>query len=231
MAGIASLHCTFNGIRNKIPRKSIWTRCGRSWQASAMTSGAEPIEFNGEHGHVHLLVNYPLKVAMSHLVASLEGVSSRLLRRQFGDFYPWFQRHGVLWSPSYFAAACAAPRLIACGNALSSNSPALNPKFPAYPRLNSRACAGALVKSLSHSCGRIRRPCGEGQHLAAQAATTGAGGREIYRHQIPSGLHLQPEHPVCLGLERHQGGHSFQPSLPLLPEFWQHGGSIDEERT
>lgn len=67
---------------------------------------AELVEFNGEHDHVHLLVNYPPKVALSNLVASLKGVSARLLRRQFGDLHPWLKRRGVLWSPSYFAASC-----------------------------------------------------------------------------------------------------------------------------
>lgn len=67
---------------------------------------AELVEFNGEHDHVHLLITYPPKVALSSLVASLKGVSSRLLRKQFGDFQPWLKRRGVLWSPSYFASSC-----------------------------------------------------------------------------------------------------------------------------
>jgi len=67
---------------------------------------AELVEFNGEHDHVHLLINYPPKVALSSLVASLKGVSARLLRKQFGDFHPWLKRRGVLWSPSYFASSC-----------------------------------------------------------------------------------------------------------------------------
>ena len=64
------------------------------------------VEFNGEHDHVHLLINYPPKVALSNLVASLKGVSSRMLRKEFGDFHPWLKRRGVLWSPSYFASSC-----------------------------------------------------------------------------------------------------------------------------
>lgn len=67
---------------------------------------AELIEFNGGRDHVHLLINYPPKVALSALVNSLKGVSSRLLRKEFGDFHPWLKRRGVLWSPSYFAASC-----------------------------------------------------------------------------------------------------------------------------
>jgi putative transposase len=40
------------------------------------------IEFDGEDDHVHLLVNYPPKVAVSNLVNSLKGVSSRMIRKK-----------------------------------------------------------------------------------------------------------------------------------------------------
>lgn len=66
---------------------------------------AKLTDFDGESNHVHLLVNYPPKVAVSKLVNSLKGVSSRLLRKQ----HPELHRHywkGVLWSPSYFAGSC-----------------------------------------------------------------------------------------------------------------------------
>ena len=69
------------------------------------------VEFNGEHDHAHLLVNYPPKVALSTLVASLKSVSSRMLRQQYGDFHPWLKRRGVLWSPLYFAASCGGAPL------------------------------------------------------------------------------------------------------------------------
>lgn len=42
---------------------------------------AELVEMDGEQDHVHLLINYPPKLAISSLVNSLKGVSSRLLRR------------------------------------------------------------------------------------------------------------------------------------------------------
>ena len=66
---------------------------------------ASLIEMDGEDDHVHLLVEYPLKVAVSNLVNSLKGVSSRLLRRQRPNIQTrdW---KGVLWSPSYFASSC-----------------------------------------------------------------------------------------------------------------------------
>lgn len=68
--------------------------------------GAELVEFDGEDDHVHLLVNYPPKVAVSNLVNSLKGVSSRMIRRKP---YPSIHQKlsaGSLWSPSYFAGSC-----------------------------------------------------------------------------------------------------------------------------
>lgn len=66
---------------------------------------AELVEMNGEGDHVHLLINYPPKVAISVLVNSLKGVSSRLLRKQRPDIAASYYK-GVLWSPSYFAGSC-----------------------------------------------------------------------------------------------------------------------------
>lgn len=63
------------------------------------------VESNGEDDHVHLLVEYPPKVALSKLVNSLKGVSSRRLRQQHPEIANRYYK-GVLWSPSYFAASC-----------------------------------------------------------------------------------------------------------------------------
>ena len=67
---------------------------------------AELVEFDGEDDHVHLLVNYPPKVAISKLVNSLKGVSSHLLRKKN---FPTIRKKlwgNALWSPSYFAGSC-----------------------------------------------------------------------------------------------------------------------------
>jgi putative transposase len=64
------------------------------------------VEFDGEDDHVHLLVNYPPKVAVPALVNSLKGVSSRMIRQKN---YPTIRRKlwgGALWSSSYFAGSC-----------------------------------------------------------------------------------------------------------------------------
>ena len=72
---------------------------------------AELVEFDGEDDHVHLLVNYHPKVAVSHLVNSLKGVSSRMIRQKK---YPTIRKKlwgGALWSPSYFAGSCGGAPL------------------------------------------------------------------------------------------------------------------------
>ncbi|MGW6695107.1 IS200/IS605 family transposase [Rhodococcus sp. NPDC054953] len=65
----------------------------------------ELVEFNGESNHVHLLVNFPPKVAVSKLVNSLKGVSSRRLRQEFPDLVQHYWRAQRLWSGSYFAGS------------------------------------------------------------------------------------------------------------------------------
>jgi putative transposase len=68
------------------------------------------VEMNGEADHVHLLVEYPPKVAVSSLVRSLKGVSSRMLRQERPDLVPHYWKE-MLWSPSYFAASCGGAPL------------------------------------------------------------------------------------------------------------------------
>jgi putative transposase len=72
--------------------------------------GSELRACDGEDDHVHLLVEYPPKVAIPVLVNSLKGVSSRLLRQQRPDLAQRYWK-GVLWSPSYFAASCGGAPL------------------------------------------------------------------------------------------------------------------------
>ena len=72
---------------------------------------AELVEFSGEEDHVHLLVTYPPKVAVSSLVNSRKGVSSRLIRKKD---YPLIRNKlwvGSLWSPGYFAGSCGGEPL------------------------------------------------------------------------------------------------------------------------
>ncbi|HAT1524940.1 TPA: IS200/IS605 family transposase [Morganella morganii] len=66
----------------------------------------ELVEMDGESDHVHLLINYPPKLAVSNLVNSLKGVSGRLLRRDRPDIARRYYYKGVLWTAGYFASSC-----------------------------------------------------------------------------------------------------------------------------
>ena len=105
---------------------------------------------DGEDDHVYLLVEYPPKVAISALVNSLKGVSSRLLRQSRPDIAHRYWK-GVLWSPSYFAASCGgAPLSIVRQYVEQQRTPDMIhvgadvPPRP-YPALNSGACGRLLV--------------------------------------------------------------------------------------
>jgi putative transposase len=73
--------------------------------------GAELREFDGEDDHVHLLVSYPPKLAISRLVNSLKLVSARLLRKRN---FPEVRRKlwgPHFWTPSYYAGSCGGASL------------------------------------------------------------------------------------------------------------------------
>ncbi|WFU88190.1 IS200/IS605 family transposase [Rhizobium sp. CC1099] len=71
---------------------------------------AELIECDGEDDHVHLRVHDPPKIALSKLVNSRKGVSSRRRRESRPEITGRYH-NGVLWSPSYFAASCGGAPL------------------------------------------------------------------------------------------------------------------------
>lgn len=97
--------------------------------------GAELKECNGEDDHVHLLVIYPPKVPLSKLVNSLKGVSSRLLREHRPEITGRYS-HGVLWSPSYFAASCGGAPLSVIAEYIQSQraAPGGRSRLPPRPK-------------------------------------------------------------------------------------------------
>ncbi|MGW6424468.1 IS200/IS605 family transposase [Nocardia sp. NPDC055053] len=82
------------------------TTCEQVMRDVCADFGATLVEFNGEPDHVHLLVEYPPKVAVSKLVNSLKGVSARRLRDEYRDWVNQHSMNGHLWTPSYLAASC-----------------------------------------------------------------------------------------------------------------------------
>ncbi len=91
--------------RHKVFADRHLRRCEEIMRAVCEDFEAELVEFNGGNNHVHLLVNFPPKVAVSKLVNSLKGVSSRRLRQEFPDLARHYWRAQRLWSGSYFAGS------------------------------------------------------------------------------------------------------------------------------
>ena len=62
----------------------------------------ELLEMDGEREHVHILIAYPPKLAISVMVNNLKSVSSRMLRNQ-NTHLSRISKGSALWSRSYFA--------------------------------------------------------------------------------------------------------------------------------
>ncbi|WP_405575541.1 IS200/IS605 family transposase [Streptomyces sp. NBC_01167] len=107
-------HCTFvlhahlvfvTKFRHKVFTDAHLRRMEEIMRDVARDFECEIVEFNGENNHVHLLVNFPPKVALSKLVNSLKGVSSRRLRQEYPELVRHYWRAQRLWSGSYFAGS------------------------------------------------------------------------------------------------------------------------------
>ncbi|WP_433515837.1 IS200/IS605 family transposase [Nonomuraea sp. CA-143628] len=80
-------------------------RCEEVMREVCADFEVEQREFNGEHDHVHLLIHYPPKVALSKLVNSLKGVSARMLRKEYSAHVRKHLWGGHFWFGSYFAGS------------------------------------------------------------------------------------------------------------------------------
>ena len=88
-------------------RQSVFSADGlalirQSFEAVATKMGFQVLAFNGEADHIHILIEYPPKLAISQIVNALKGVSSRRYG-QAGYPKPYGQK--ALWSPSHFAVS------------------------------------------------------------------------------------------------------------------------------
>ncbi|PWU51282.1 IS200/IS605 family transposase [Micromonospora sp. S4605] len=113
-------HCVFvlhahlvfvTKFRHRVFTDQHLTRLEEIMQAVCADFECDLVEFTGEGEHVHLLVNFPPKVALSKLVNSLKGVSSRRMRQEFPDLVRHYYRTNRLWSASYFAGSVAGAPL------------------------------------------------------------------------------------------------------------------------
>lgn len=80
--------------------KVICTELTAKWECKLL-------EFNGEADHIHLLLSLNPKVAPSVFVNNLKTVSSRLIRKDFGEeLAKAYSKKPVFWSRSYCIISC-----------------------------------------------------------------------------------------------------------------------------
>lgn len=85
--------------------KIICTELTHKWDC-------ELLEFNGEADHVHLLLSLNPKVVPSVFVNNLKTVSSRLIRKDFGEeLAKVYWKKPVFWSRSYCIITCGGAPL------------------------------------------------------------------------------------------------------------------------
>jgi putative transposase len=104
---VLHVHLVFvTKYRRSVFTQSILNDLREIFQNVCQDFEASLVEFDGEKDHVHLLVNYVPKVAISKLVNSLKGVSSRMIRKKGCPTISQYLWGNALWSPSYFAGSC-----------------------------------------------------------------------------------------------------------------------------
>lgn len=108
--------------RRDVFKNDMLTTCENVMRDVCKNFGATLEEFNGGPDHVHLLVRYPATVAVSKLVNSLKGVSSRVLRRDYADEIAPYLWGGHLWSRSYYASSAGGAPLSAVAEYVMSQA-------------------------------------------------------------------------------------------------------------
>ena len=64
----------------------------------------ELLEFNGEEGHIHLLISAHPSMELSKFINNLKTVSSRLIRKEFKEHLSKFYWKPYFWTRAYFIA-------------------------------------------------------------------------------------------------------------------------------
>lgn len=97
--------------RRRVISVKVFTLLQAAFQTVCEDFESDLEEIGYEEDHVHLLIGYPPKVALSTLVNSLKGVSARLLRRADLPEIRAKLYGAHFWSPSYCVVSCGGAPL------------------------------------------------------------------------------------------------------------------------
>lgn len=97
--------------RRAVITERVFSVLHAAWEQVCRDFECELRETGWESDHVHLLVGYPPKVALSRLVNSLKGVSARRARAADLPEVRGKLWGAHFWSPSYCAVSCGGAPL------------------------------------------------------------------------------------------------------------------------
>jgi len=92
-----------------------------AFESACVKLECELLEMDGEQDHVHLLVAYPPKLAVSVMVNNLKSTSSRQLRI-LNTHLTTQSKSGRLWSRAYFACSAGGATIETLKEYVSSQS-------------------------------------------------------------------------------------------------------------
>lgn len=92
--------------RKQVMDAAVLSRMIEIVHATCVKWNCEVIEVNGEGDHIHLLFGYYPQVQLSKFINNLKTVTSRLIRKEFGEQVNSYYRNTAFWNESYFIASC-----------------------------------------------------------------------------------------------------------------------------
>ena len=87
--------------RKKCINKDILNDLKEIFDRIITSNNGSILEFNGESDHIHLLFETPPQVELAKLINNLKTVSSRLIRKKYGEYLKQYYWENVFWSRSY----------------------------------------------------------------------------------------------------------------------------------
>lgn len=113
-------HCVFSlnyhlvlvtKYRRKVITNEMRKRLNEIFEQTLSKWSCSLNEFNGESDHIHLLIAAHPNLDLSKLVNNLKTVSSRLIRKDFGDELNQTYSQPVFWNRTYCILSCGGAPL------------------------------------------------------------------------------------------------------------------------
>lgn len=92
--------------RKKVMSATVLARMIEIVHATCIKWNCEVLEVNGESDHIHLLFGFYPQIQLSKFINNLKTVTSRLIRKEFGEEVNSYYRNTAFWNESYFIASC-----------------------------------------------------------------------------------------------------------------------------